>query len=101
MDVDLDRAAGELRDRLGVDVERRDLDVDAVLRLELLEHVRADVVGVVEDAQRAGLGFEAVVDALGDGPVTALVTPAARAEDRDAGAEHGAEPDRLAEKSSA
>ena len=53
-EVEVDRAGRELRDRLVGRVVGRDLDLAVELLLELLDRRRVDVVGVVEDPQRAG-----------------------------------------------
>ncbi len=74
--VELDGTGGELRDRLVVRVVGRDLDLRVELRLELLDRRRVDVVRVVVDPQRAGLGRRAVGDRLvvvGDRPGDGVV----------------------------
>ena len=69
--VEAHRPGRELRDRLVGRVVGRDLDLRVELLLELLDRRRVDVVGVVVDPQRAGLGLDAVRDRLvvvGDRP---------------------------------
>ena len=69
--VERHRPGRELRDRLVGRVVGRDLDLRVELLLELLDRRRVDVVGVVVDPQRAGLGLDAVRDRLvvvGDRP---------------------------------
>ncbi len=77
VDVVVDAAAADLGDRLVGVVERRDLDLDAVLVLERLHRVGADVVGVgVELERRALLRREPVGDRLvvvGDVPLDRVV----------------------------
>ena len=60
--VPLDRVVLHLVHRLGHAGELRELDLDVVLVLELLQDLLVDVVVPVVDAQGAGLGGEAVVD---------------------------------------
>ena len=54
VDVEVDSTA-QLGDRLVAVVEGRDLDLDAVLILEALDGLRAEVVGVVVDLERRAL----------------------------------------------
>ena len=65
MEIDVDRTGRQLGDGFVVGRERRDLDLDAVLRLERRDDVGADVRVVVEDPQRTGFGFQAILDRLG------------------------------------
>ena len=60
--IRLHLAAAQLLDGLVVHVEGGHLDGDAVLLLERGDHLFVDVVGVVEDLERAGLGHEDVGD---------------------------------------
>ena len=84
--VEVDRAGGQLRDRLVGRVVGRDLDLGRELLLEALDGGRVEVVGVVVDPQRPGLGLAAVLDRLvllgdrpGDGVVRAGQRQPARA----------------------
>ena len=83
--VEVDRPRRQLRDRLVGRVVGRDLDLGRELLLELLDGRRVEVVGVVVDPQRAGLGLDAVLDRLvlvgdrpGDGVVRARQRQPAR-----------------------
>jgi hypothetical protein len=55
VDVVVQRAGGDLAQRLLGVVEGRELDVDAVLRLEVLHDARIQVVGVVVELEGAAL----------------------------------------------
>ena len=76
VDVEVDSTA-QLGDRLVAVVEGRDLDLDAVLILEALHGLRAEVVGVVVDLERrALLRGEPVGDRLvvvGDVPLDRVI----------------------------
>ena len=74
--VEVDRSGGQLRYRLVGRVVRRDLDLGRELLLEALDRFRVEVVGVVVDPQRPGLGAAAVLDGLvlvGDRPGDGVV----------------------------
>ena len=58
-DVELDRARGDLRDRLVERREERLLDLDAVLLREVLLDPRPQVAVPVVDPERSALGLEA------------------------------------------
>ncbi len=63
--VELQLAGAQLGERLVERVERRDLDLDALLLAELLQHGRVEVVGVVVDPQLAALlGLDGALDRL-------------------------------------
>ena len=75
-DVEAHAARRELGGRLVGGVVGRDLDLAVELLLEALDEARPDVVGVVEDLQRAALGLQAFLDlrvVVGDRPRHAVV----------------------------